>query len=478
MISLTDLIALGPLLALIATTIAAMLAIAFHRHHGLTFRLTVVGLVVALALVPVAAGLAPRAVTPLLLVDHYALCFMALVLASGLAISVLCRDYLPSRSDQPEEFYLLLLTTLLGAAVLAVAKHFASFFLGLETLSVSLFAMIAYPYRDLRALEAGIKYLVLSGTATGLLVFGMALVYAQTGTLEFGALPAPVAESFLAVTGVILIIAALAFKLSLVPFHLWTPDVYQGAPVPVSALLATVSKGAVFILLLRYALADGLVKVPVLADILALLAATSMLAGNLLALRQNNLKRLIGYSSIAHMGYLLIVLVAAAKVGGDFAAEALLFYLTAYFVTTLAVFAVMAVMSRTGGEAEHLDDYAGLFRSRPWLATVLAVAVLSLAGIPLTAGFVGKFYLFAAGGEGGLWGLMGLLIVGSGLGLFYYLRILAQLVREGNGVKGAEPAVPLAGSVVLAVLLVLMLGLGIYPGSFIDLLLPAAAALH
>jgi NADH-quinone oxidoreductase subunit N len=477
MMAAADLIALLPLIALAGTVVVAMLAIAFHRDHRLVFVLTAAGILISLALVPMAADVAPKPVTPLLLVDRYALVFTVLAGAAGLVVVCLCRDYFEVRVDQPEELYLLILTTLLGAGVLAASRHFAGFFLGLETLSVSLFALIAYPYRDERSLEAGMKYLVLSGVASALLVFGMALVYADTGTLEFAALStAP--GTLLTIVGMILIVAALGFKLSLVPFHLWTADVYQGAPAPVTALLATVSKGAVFVLLLRFAVAGGLMRAPVLTDVLSLLAAVSMLVGNLLALRQDNVKRLLAYSSIAHMGYLLIVLVAGGRIGGAFAAEALLFYLAAYFVTTLAAFGVITVLSPADREAENLDDYAGLFHARPWPAAVFAVALLSLAGIPLTAGFVGKFYLFAAGGQGGLWALLAVLIVGSGLGLYYYVRVVFQMVRMPIILVPESPAIPLAGNLVLAVLLILLVGLGVYPAGLIDVLVPAASGLR
>jgi NADH-quinone oxidoreductase subunit N len=477
MMAAADLIALLPLIALAGTVVVAMLAIAFHRDHRLVFVLTAAGILISLALVPMAADVAPKPVTPLLLVDRYALVFTVLAGAAGLVVVCLCRDYFEVRVDQPEELYLLILTALLGAGVLAASRHFAGFFLGLETLSVSLFALIAYPYRDERSLEAGMKYLVLSGVASALLVFGMALVYADTGTLEFAALStAP--GTLLTIVGMILIVAALGFKLSLVPFHLWTADVYQGAPAPVTALLATVSKGAVFVLLLRFAVAGGLMRAPVLTDVLSLLAAVSMLVGNLLALRQDNVKRLLAYSSIAHMGYLLIVLVAGGRIGGAFAAEALLFYLAAYFVTTLAAFGVITVLSPADREAENLDDYAGLFHARPWPAAVFAVALLSLAGIPLTAGFVGKFYLFAAGGQGGLWALLAVLIVGSGLGLYYYVRVVFQMVRMPIILVPESPAIPLAGNLVLAVLLILLVGLGVYPAGLIDVLVPAASGLR
>jgi len=475
MITAADLLALSPLIALSSAAVIVMLAIAFRRDHRLTFVLTIAGILISLVTVPLVSDVTPRLVTPLLIVDRYALIFIVMAYAAGLATVVLCWEYFRVREGQPEELYILILTALLGAGVLAAARHFASFFLGLETLSVSLFALIAYPLRERRALEAGIKYLVLSGVASAFLLFGMALIYAETGTMEFTAL-GTMPGTFPAVIGTILIVVAVGFKLSLVPFHLWTADVYQGAPAPVTALLATVSKGSVFVLLLRYGLESGILRAPVLNVLLALIAAVSMLVGNLLALRQNNVKRILAYSSIGHMGYLLVALIAVNAIGGDFAAEALMVYLAAYFVMTLAAFGVVAVMSPADREAEELDDYTGLFWTRPWLATVFSVSLLSLAGIPLTAGFIGKFYLFAAGSQGSLWMLLGALIVGSGLGLYYYLRIVFQMAQTPAALQAEPEARPVGAHLLLAVLLLLIVGLGVYPAPFIDLLHPELKA--
>jgi NADH-quinone oxidoreductase subunit N len=462
-----DLVALLPLIVLVTAAVAAMLAIAVRRRHDLAFGCAAAGLGLTLAAVWPAWAVAPRAVTELLAVDLYALAYTALAALAGLAVVLICRGYFESRDEPPEELYLLILTALAGAAVLAAARHFAAFFLGLEILSVSLFALIAYPCREPRALEAGIKYLVLAGLSSAFLLFGMALVYAEAGSLAFAGLArTPVTP--VSLVGALLILAGVAFKLSLVPFHLWTADVYEGAPAPITALLATVSKGAVFVLLLRFGLAGGWATVPLPARVLSVLAVATMLAGNLLALRQENLKRLLAYSSIAHMGYLLILPVAARRIGGAFAAEALLFYLAAYFLSTLAAFGTVAVLGSAEREAGAPETYAGLFHTRPWPAAVLAGALLSLAGIPLTAGFVAKFYLFAAGGQGDLWWLVAALIVGSGLGLFYYVRVILHMLRPAAVVETAPLRVPLAANLVLAVLLVLLVGLGVYPGAVVD----------
>lgn len=474
MIAANELWALSPLIALAGTAVLELLLIALWRRPAAAWALALLGIVAALALLPVAAEFAPRPVTPLLVVDRYALAFMALAGGAGLVVALLSRDSLAGRTARPEAFYPLLLTALLGADVLAASRHVAALFLGLETLSVSLFALIAYPWQEERALEAGIKYLVLSGMASGLLLFGMALVYSGTGSLEFAAL-ADAPGTLTVLAGMVLVWVGLGFKLSLFPLHGWVADVYQGAPVPVSALLATVAKGAVLLLLLRWTLAGGLGREPVLADLLSLMAMASMLAGNLLALRQDNLKRLLAYSSMAHMGYLVILLIAGTQKGsGALAAEALLFYLAAYFPAVLAAFGVVAVLGGRGVEVEALEDYQGLFYTRPGLAGVLAVALLSLAGIPLTAGFVGKFYLFVAGGQARLWPLLGALVVGSVLGLYYYLRVIFQMAKlPGMGV--ATVPVPWTARWVLGALLAALLGLGVYPGGVIEALRAAGA---
>lgn len=473
-----ELIALLPIIVLSASAIVVLMAIAFRRSHAYAFGLTVAGLVATLAALLPAAARAPRPVTELLTIDAYALFFIALFCVTGIVVAMLARDYLRRRSDPPEEFYLLLLTVLLGAAVLAASAHFAAFFLGLETLSISLFPLIAYATRELRALEAGMKYLVLSGVASGFLLFGMALVYAETGSLAFTA-TGPVATP-IAQIGMVLLLVGVGFKLSFFPFHLWTADVYQGAPVPVTTLLATVSKGAVFAVLLRYGIDAALTRLPMAETVLGALAGGSMLVGNLAALIQQNLKRLLAYSSIAHMGYLLLAVIATHRADPALASETLGFYLTAYLLTTLAAFGVIAAMSGADRECEDLGEYAGLCWSRPGMAAVLMVSLLSLAGIPLTAGFVGKFYLFTVASDAGLWPLLGLLVIGSGIGLYYYLRVVFQLLRvaeqPGQGAVAVGPAahVTLGVNGTLLLLALSILVLGLLPSRLIDVLAAVA----
>src|SRR5512142_272096 len=396
----------APLLPLAIVALSAvliMLTLAFQRNHTLTACLTLVGLGLAIAALFVTPPDSFQ-VTSLMVVDGYARFFTGLLLSASFAVVLFSHDYLARRSDSPEEFYLLVLLATLGSAVLVASSHFASFFLGLEILSVSLYALIAYLRPKARGVEAAVKYLVLAAASSGFLLFGMALVYAETGTMEFARITSvsPLGsnvQNVVLLSGMAMIIVGFGFKLAIVPFHLWTPDVYEGAPAPVTAFVATVSKGAVFALLFRYFLLVRLQEYRSLVIVFALIAVASMIIGNLLALLQTNVKRILAYSSIAHLGYMLVAFLA----GGPLAVTAVAFYLVSYFVTTLGAFGVMTLLSGPYRDAEDISDYRGLFTRRPWLAGIMTAMLLSLAGIPLTSGFVGKFYLVAAGVGSALW---------------------------------------------------------------------------
>ena len=355
--------------------------------------------------------------------------------------------------------------------VLVASNHFVSFFLGLELLSVSLYGLIAYRRGHALGIEAGLKYLVLAGVSSAFLLFGMALVYAQLGTMDFAVisdkLTAEPAPGALLLTAFGLIIVGISFKLALVPFHLWTPDVYQGAPAPVTAFVATVSKGAMFALLLRYFAAVQVQAYGSLMLVFTIIAIASMFAGNLLALLQNNVKRLLAYSSIAHLGYLLVAFLAS----GPLAVEAVTYYLAAYFATMLGAFGIVTLLSNGERDAESIEDYRGLAWRRPWLAGAFTAMLLSLAGIPLTAGFMGKFYVLTAGVGSALWLLVIILVVTSAMGLFYYLRLLITMYQQPYPSSPADlPRVNLTGRAVLVVLTSALLWLGVYPSPAIALI--------
>jgi NADH-quinone oxidoreductase subunit N len=475
--TLQHLLALLPLLVTSLTAVVVMLAIAAKRNHTVTFILSVVGLNLALLSLIPTLEVTPLEVTPLLLIDKFACYYMALVLAASLACITLIHAYLGGDSGKGypgnrEELYLLVLLSAAGGLVLVSAQHLASLFIGLELLSVPTYGMIAYAFFNKRSLEAGIKYMVLSAAGSAFLLFGMALLYAESGNLAFADIGISLMResSQLVQIGIGMMLIGLAFKLSLVPFHLWTPDVYEGAPAPVAAFLATASKVAVFAVLLRLYQISPAMSGGWLNELLTLIAIASILFGNLLALLQNNLKRLLGYSSIAHFGYLLVALIASKGL----AVEAVGVYLATYVLTSLGAFGVITLMSTpySGRDADALYEYRGLFWRRPYLTAVLTVMMLSLAGIPLTAGFIGKFYVIAAGVEAQLWWLLGAMVLGSAIGVFYYLRVMVTLfMREPNLHRHDAPFDwgQRAGGIMLLVVALLAFFLGVYPQPLLEL---------
>tara|TARA_R110000772_G_scaffold46507_1_gene106128 strand:+ start:945 stop:2411 length:1467 start_codon:yes stop_codon:yes gene_type:complete len=482
------LIDLLQIIMLTATSVVVMLVAGFKRDHGLVNVLCTTGLAASLLVFVFIDPVLPLQATQLLYFDEYSLMFSALIIIGALSVSILAYPYFESHNKLNEEFYILLLTGTVGAVVLACSSHFVSFFIGMEMLGVSLYAMIAYPVHETKSakfpLEAALKYLIMSGLASGLILFGIALVYALTGTMFFTDL-APaievqgVADNPVLITGLIMIIAGIAFKLSLVPFHIWTPDVYEGAPVPVTAYLATVSKAAMLAVTLRLLLISDAYQFEALLLVLTVIAAASMLLGNLLALLQSNVKRLLAYSSIAHMGYLLIVIIAGASIPGMLTVESMGYYIVAYFIMSIAGFAVISAISNSGKELDLVSDYQGLFWRNPWLSAVMIVVFLSLAGIPLTAGFMGKFYVFTNGVEGSLWFLLTLLIIGSAIGLYYYLRLIYIMLQEPVQALKKDPAanaIPFGTHAVLASMTAITIYLGVYPTPMINILQSLAAA--
>jgi NADH-quinone oxidoreductase subunit N len=460
-------IAILPFMIIAASPVAIMLALSFRRSHTLAYLLSLCGLAASLIALVAVSPLIPRQVTPLLFFDGYALFYMGLILAAGFVVTVLSFGYLKDRTGNPEEYYILLLLAVLGSSVLVVSSHFASFFIGLEILSVSLYGLIAYTRNEL-GIEAGVKYLVLAAVSAAFLLFGIALLYGETGTMDFSLLGSQLVSgnsgNLIVMTGLAMLVVGIGFKLAVAPFHMWTPDVYEGAPAPVTAFIATVSKGAMFALLLRYFVRVDIHGQSSLFAAFAFIAVVSMFAGNLLALMQNNVKRILAYSSIAHLGYLLVAFLA----GGTMRVVAVTFYLVAYFITTLGAFGVVTVLSDRERDADDMDDYYGLAKRRPWLAGIFSAMLFSLAGIPLTAGFIGKFYVIAAGAGSALWVLVIALVINSAIGLFYYLRIIVAIYSQPAEAVSVGPSLSLTSGLVLVFLTILLIWLGVYPGPLLQ----------
>ncbi|GAA4424541.1 NADH-quinone oxidoreductase subunit NuoN [Pontibacter saemangeumensis] len=472
--SQNDFLHLLPLLILTFAVLIIMLVIAAWRNHKIIYVITAISFVAAFLSLFELRDIAPYTIEPLLVIDGFAVFYIGMMLATALLISMLSYAYFEQQKEQKEEYYILLILATLGACVLVISKHFASLFLGLEVLSVSLYALVSYLRVRERSDEAGIKYLILAAFSSAFLLFGMALVYFSTGTMTFEGIAAAMATfqelPLLLLTGFGLMIIGIGFKLSLVPFHMWTPDVYEGAPVPVSAFVATVSKGGVLGLLIRFFMEVDGFRYPTLMLIFTIVAIASMFAGNLLALMQKNVKRILAYSSISHLGYLLVAFLAGNQMG----VEAVTFYLVAYFITTVGAFGTVAMLSGELRDAEFIDDFRGLLWRRPWSALVFTAMLLSLAGIPLTAGFVGKFYILAAGVNTQLWLLVVMLVLNSVIGLYYYIKIIAVMFQQTDaGMEPRQrlrPSIYLASVGTLAVLLFLLFGIGIYPTYLLNII--------
>ncbi|ELY4219879.1 NADH-quinone oxidoreductase subunit NuoN [Cronobacter sakazakii] len=475
-ITTQQLIALLPLLIVGLTVVVVMLSIAWRRNHFLNATLSVVGLNAALLSLWFVGQAGAMDVTPLMRVDGYAMLYTGLVLLASLATCTFAYPWLQGYNDNKEEFYLLVLIAALGGILLANANHLASLFLGIELISLPLFGLVGYAFRQKRSLEAAIKYTILSAAASSFLLFGMALVYAQSGSLSFVTLGKSLADNMLneplLLAGLGLMIVGLGFKLSLVPFHLWTPDVYQGAPAPVSTFLATASKIAIFGVVMRLFLYAPVGDSEAVRVVLGVLAFASILFGNLMALTQTNIKRLLGYSSISHLGYLLVALIALKS--GDMSMETVGVYLAGYLFSSLGAFGVVSLMSSPyrGPDADSLYSYRGLFWHRPILSAVMTVMMLSLAGIPMTLGFIGKFYVLAVGVQSNLWWLTGAVVVGSAIGLYYYLRVAVSLYL--NAPQQLNRDAPSnwaysAGGVVVLISALLVLVLGVWPQPLITL---------
>lgn len=479
--SFSELMPLAPVMIVALTAIVVMLLIAIKRNHNLSATASVVGLNLALLYILFAmfgGAFAPSNVMGMFMVDPFSMLYQLVIVVAALACCTLSHAYIENYTDNREELYILMLCSVAGAMLMVASSHYASFFISLELMSIPVYGLLAYTHQRSRSLEAGIKYLVLSATASAMLLMGMAYIYAYTGSLSFydnvQALMQAIQQPMV-ILGLGLIICAVAFKLSLAPFHKWTPDVYAGAPAPIATFLATVAKVATIGLFVRYLLSSGAILVDSIVTIITIIAVLSILVGNFLAVRQVNLKRILGYSSIAHFGYLLIGLISMtyASLGN------VTVYVITYVLTTIGAFGVVALMSspyNNDNEAESLADYRGLFWRRPILTATLTVMMLSLAGIPLTAGFIGKFLVIMAAVTTQHWFLAAMIIVGSGIGLYYYLRVMVVMYMTPPDTPRIDAdkhwGQKVGGLMVLAAALAVLV-IGVYPDPIIKLALQA-----
>ena len=434
-------------LAVLTATLAAVLA---YRHAG----------------VHVAGGL--------IAVDGFSTFFKLVFLGAAIMTVLMSHRYLAIESIGNGEYQFLVLCATLGMMIMAGAIDLISAFIGLETMAVSFYILAGYIRPNPRSNEAALKYFLLGAFSLAILLYGMSLLYGLTGSTHLDSIAAALGSlrDTRLLLAIVLLVAGLGFKIAAAPFHMWAPDVYEGAPTPVTAFLSVGSKAASFALLLRIFFVGLPLQLADWSVLLATMAVVTMTAGNIAALTQSNIKRMLAYSSIAHAGYVLIGVVAGTERG----VSAALFYMAVYAFMQLGAFAVVVLLRRTDAIGDELKDFSGLWRRQPFAAFAMLLFMLSLGGIPPTAGFMGKFRLFGAAIDSGLVWLAVAGVLNSVLSLYYYLRVVIFMYQRTE-TTGSEPVLSPMLATTLAIAAIGTLALGVYPAPLIDAADASARAL-
>lgn len=473
----------GPMLPMLLVTGAGLLVLVLEpltapAHRDRLAILSLGGVVAAGLALVARRGQAEMVFGGALAADHFALFFNLLfLLVAGLTL-LISIPYVRRTGMDHGEYYALLLFSTLGMMIMASSLDLITIFLGLETLSIALYILAGFQREQLKSNESALKYLLLGAFASGFVLYGIALVYGATGSINLKRVAeilaqGQVASPLLVTIGMGLLIIGFGFKVASVPFHMWIPDVYEGAPTSVTAFMIAGTKAAAFAAFLRILLTALPAFQPDWSRVLWVLAVLTMTVGNVVAIAQSNIKRMLAYSSIAHAGYILVALVASNRLGGG----SILFYLVAYTFMNLGAFAVVIALARQDGERIDIDDYAGLGLKYPVLGAAMALFMFSLAGIPPTGGFMGKFYIFSAAIQTDYIGLAIVGVLNSVISVFYYLRITVVMYM-GQG--EAEPALGrLSPALRLAVLIAALgtLWLGLSPSLFLEVALRSVGGL-
>ncbi|MEI4259863.1 MAG: NADH-quinone oxidoreductase subunit N [Candidatus Dasytiphilus stammeri] len=440
-----------------------------RRNSGCSLILTLTGLLLSISVLIYCRYTETFVIIPFLSIDGYYIFFSLLILISSFATVIFSNIWLSFYPDK-EEFYLLLLIASLGGILLASANNFASLFIGIELMSVPLLGIIGYASHNKFSIEACIKYSMLSFISTSFFLFSLALIYGHFGNLVFSEIGTEVTAEYLnkyplLLVGLALLITSIGFKLSLVPFHFWTPDVYQGVPTPVITFLATTIKIAIFSAIARFLILVSITDHESIRMVLEVMAFLSIVVGNLLAFYQKNLKRFLGYSSIAHLGYLWISLIFINK--HLFSLETAEIYLLGYLLSSLGLLGIITLIS-SRNQTSSLDNYRGLFWKDPVISIMMTIMMLSLAGIPMTLGFIGKFYLIMLLIIMHAWWLMVAFMIGSVIAICYYLRITVYLYLSPPMEKISSNYTPLtigrlSVNIAVLILTILVIILGLIP---------------
>jgi NADH-quinone oxidoreductase subunit N len=489
-VELLPLLPAYPEIFLLAAASALLLVDLFLRddQRHVTYvlaQLTLIGCALATLLVAaVAGGQSAYTFNDMFVADSMALVLKLLCYLAVCACFVYSRQYLEDRGLARGEYFVLALFALLGMMVMISAHHFLTLYLGLELLSLCLYAMVALNRDSAQSTEAAMKYFILGALASGLLLYGMSMIYGATGALQLDQVAVAIAtgnaNKALLVFGLVFIVCGLAFKLGVVPFHMWIPDVYHGAPVAMTLFIAAAPELAAFAIAIRL-LVNGLLPLAVdWQQMLVILAVLSMAIGNLAAIAQRNLKRMLAYSTISHMGFMLLGLLSGV-VGGNLnsapdAYSAAMFYMIVYVLMSLGAFGIILLLSRSGFEAEMIDDMKGLNQRQPWYALLMLLLMFSMAGIPPTVGFYAKVVVIQAVISAGMIWLAVAAVLFSVIGAFYYIRIV-KLMYFDDALDTSPIRARLDMRVLLSVNGVAILALGVLPGPLMQLCLDAIRAL-
>ena len=466
-ISFNDILLTAPLTILIITTIVVLVAEATReKSDAFTPWFSIAGLIAASAAAFSSIDLPGTAYAGMVNTGGYADYFAIVFCVAGILTIMLSPKYIRQQGIELGEYYALLLSSIVGMILMASAADLIVFFLGLEIMSVSFYILAGFNRSRSTSNEAALKYFLLGAFATGFLLYGIALVYGSTGSTNIMRVitvaPSALSSTMFSV-GLGLLLIGLVFKVAAVPFHMWVPDVYEGSPTTVSGFMSTGGKAAAFSALLIIFAPSLISSVVNVQDVLAVVAALSMVVGNVLAISQTNLKRMLAYSSIAHAGYILTGVVA----GNDSGAQGVLFYLLSYSMMNIGAFGVLSIREKSDGSNVSYEDYTGLSTRKPVLAGLMALFMFSLTGIPPFAGFFGKYYVFVGAIKAGFTWLAIIGVLMSVVSAYYYLRVVVLMYfREQDSVT--EEHVPIMGNIALIISALALLLLGIFPSSVLQ----------
>jgi len=461
-----------PILPLVVVAIAAVVVLLIGVHvsdddsEGLGW-LTLASIGVALVLSIALLGHQEQTFAGAIALDNYTGYFYILILIAAGITTLMSLDYVRELGLAGAEYYALLLFATVGMMLMAAAGDLIIIFLGLETMSIAIYVMAGLMRRQPKSSEAALKYFILGAFSTGFLLYGIALLYGATGSIKLDAIGLALrhsgANNPLLLLGLGMLLIGFGFKVAAVPFHMWTPDAYEGAPTSVTAFMAAGVKMAAFAGFLRLFVVH---LWPVRAEwsmVLWVMAALTMTAGNLIAVMQTNVKRMLAYSAIAHAGYILVAMTA----GGPSAGVAILFYLVGYAFTNLGSFAVLIALAKRGEAHDTIADLQGLSSRQPLMAAAMALFMLSLTGVPPLAGFIGKFYLFAAAVESGYIGLVIIAVLNSVISAYFYIGIIVAMYMSEGAIGTPVRARPALVAAV-AIAMVATVTIGVYPGPYLD----------